>query len=250
MKKVAGGLRLDLAAFRELEAFAQLGTELDAATQSRLDRGYRMVEILKQGQYQPMNVIDQVLMIYAGDPKEGEKAVAPLRALAEPIADMLKPMRYKDIFMPEDASYHPTAVSRNLFIDHIDQTVAATALDWLGRVEAPVKALQFRVMGGAMARVAKETTAYAHRQNPIMCNIACFYETAPEKAEKQKWVDGFAKALNQGDNEAYANFLGPAEQDRLLDAYPQSTLSRLKKIKAKYDPGNQFRLNVNIAPNT
>ena len=66
MKKVAGGLRLDLAAFRELEAFAQLGTELDAATQSRLDRGYRMVEILKQGQYQPMNVIDQVLMIYAG----------------------------------------------------------------------------------------------------------------------------------------------------------------------------------------
>jgi F-type H+-transporting ATPase subunit alpha len=66
MKKVAGGLRLDLAAFRELEAFAQLGTELDAATQARLDRGYRMVEVLKQGQYQPMNVIDQVLMIYAG----------------------------------------------------------------------------------------------------------------------------------------------------------------------------------------
>jgi F-type H+-transporting ATPase subunit alpha len=66
MKKVAGGLRLDLAAFRELEAFAQLGTELDAATQARLDRGYRMVEILKQGQYQPMHVVDQVLIIYAG----------------------------------------------------------------------------------------------------------------------------------------------------------------------------------------
>ncbi|MEZ6101379.1 MAG: F0F1 ATP synthase subunit alpha [Pirellulaceae bacterium] len=66
MKKVAGGLRLDLAAFRELEAFAQLGTELDAATQSQLDRGYRMVELLKQPQYKPMNVIDQVLSIYAG----------------------------------------------------------------------------------------------------------------------------------------------------------------------------------------
>jgi F-type H+-transporting ATPase subunit alpha len=66
MKKVAGGLRLDLAAFRELEAFAQLGTDLDAATQSRLDRGYRMVEILKQGQYQPMAVVDQVFVIYAG----------------------------------------------------------------------------------------------------------------------------------------------------------------------------------------
>jgi F-type H+-transporting ATPase subunit alpha len=66
MKKVAGGLRLDLASFRELEAFAQLGTDLDAATQSRLDRGYRMVELLKQGQYQPMDVVDQVLSIYAG----------------------------------------------------------------------------------------------------------------------------------------------------------------------------------------
>jgi F-type H+-transporting ATPase subunit alpha len=66
MKKVAGGLRLDLASFRELEAFAQLGTELDAATQARLDRGYRMVELLKQPQYQPMHVVDQVLSIYAG----------------------------------------------------------------------------------------------------------------------------------------------------------------------------------------
>jgi F-type H+-transporting ATPase subunit alpha len=66
MKRVAGGLRLDLAAFRELEAFAQLGTDLDAATQARLDRGYRMVEILKQGQYQPLNVVDQVLIIFAG----------------------------------------------------------------------------------------------------------------------------------------------------------------------------------------
>lgn len=66
MKKVAGGLRLDLSAFRELEAFAQLGTELDAATQSRLDRGYRMIELLKQGLHQTMTVTDQVLSIYAG----------------------------------------------------------------------------------------------------------------------------------------------------------------------------------------
>jgi F-type H+-transporting ATPase subunit alpha len=66
MKKVAGGLRLNLAAFRELEAFAQLGTELDPATQARLDRGYRLVELLKQGQYKPLNVVDEVLVIFAG----------------------------------------------------------------------------------------------------------------------------------------------------------------------------------------
>jgi F-type H+-transporting ATPase subunit alpha len=66
MKQIAGSLRLDLAAFRELEAFAQLGTELDKATQSQLDRGYRMVEILKQPQFKPMNVIDQVMVLFAG----------------------------------------------------------------------------------------------------------------------------------------------------------------------------------------
>src|SRR5574339_430878 len=66
MKKIAGALRLDLAAYRELEAFAQLGTELDKATQSQLDRGARLVELLKQPQYKPMPVEQEVMMIYAG----------------------------------------------------------------------------------------------------------------------------------------------------------------------------------------
>ncbi|HEV7504066.1 MAG TPA: F0F1 ATP synthase subunit alpha [Thermoanaerobaculia bacterium] len=66
MKKVAGSLRLDLAAFRDLEAFSQLGTELDTATQRQLDRGQRMVELLKQPQYKPYNVNEEVLSIFAG----------------------------------------------------------------------------------------------------------------------------------------------------------------------------------------
>ena len=66
MKKFAGSLRLDLAQFRELEAFAQMGTELDAATKKQLDRGIRLVEILKQGQYVPMPVEEQVAIIFSG----------------------------------------------------------------------------------------------------------------------------------------------------------------------------------------
>jgi F-type H+-transporting ATPase subunit alpha len=66
MKEVAGSLRLDLASFRELEAFAQLGTELDPASQKQLDRGGRMVELLKQGQYMPFDAIDQCLSIFSG----------------------------------------------------------------------------------------------------------------------------------------------------------------------------------------
>ena len=66
MKQVAGTLRLDLAQYREMAAFAQFGSELDKATQAQLARGARMVELLKQGQYKPMAVADQVLTIYAG----------------------------------------------------------------------------------------------------------------------------------------------------------------------------------------
>ena len=66
MKKVAGTLRLDLAQFRELAAFAAFGSDLDAATQKQLSRGERLVELLKQGQYQPMEVVDQVISIFAG----------------------------------------------------------------------------------------------------------------------------------------------------------------------------------------
>jgi F-type H+-transporting ATPase subunit alpha len=91
MKKVAGGLRLDLASFRELEAFAQLGTDLDAMTQSRLDRGYRMVELLKQTQYKPMSVYEQVVSIYAAT--RGHMDDVPVAKIADFETRLLEFMR-------------------------------------------------------------------------------------------------------------------------------------------------------------
>lgn len=91
MKKVAGSLRLDLAAFRELEAFAQLGTELDKATQQQLDRGYRMVELLKQPQFRPLPAADQVMSIYAGSKGYFDKVPVPRVQEAE--SNMLEFMR-------------------------------------------------------------------------------------------------------------------------------------------------------------
>ena len=66
MKQVAGQLRLDLAQYRELAAFAQFGSDLDAATRAQLDRGERLTEMLKQGQYEPMSVAEMVINLYAG----------------------------------------------------------------------------------------------------------------------------------------------------------------------------------------
>jgi FAD/FMN-containing dehydrogenase len=189
-----------------------------------------------------------VLMVYAGDPAEGAKVIAPIKALAKPYADLTKPMRYKDIFLPEQEGYHPKAVSKNMHLDTIDLTVANQIIEWLDKSQAPMKALQFRVLGGAMAQVSDDATAYAHRQNPIMINIATFYETEAQKQERKKWVADFYDALYQGTHEAYVGFLGPDEQDRLPDVYPQATLSRLKTVKSQYDPDNCFRLNYNILP--
>src|SRR5438093_197351 len=81
MKKIAGSLRLDLAAYRELEAFAQLGTELDKATQAQLDRGARLVELLKQPQYKPMPLEQEVMVIYAGT--KGYLADVPVNRIQE-----------------------------------------------------------------------------------------------------------------------------------------------------------------------
>ncbi len=66
MKQVAGTLKLDLAQYRELASFSQFGSDLDKATQSQLDRGIRLVEILKQPQYQPMSMAQEVVVLYAG----------------------------------------------------------------------------------------------------------------------------------------------------------------------------------------
>jgi F-type H+/Na+-transporting ATPase subunit alpha len=91
MKQIAGSLRLDLAAFRDLEAFAQLGTELDKATQAQLDRGYRMVEILKQPQFKPMHVVDQVLIIFAAS--KGYIDKVPIKQVAAWEEQFLRFMR-------------------------------------------------------------------------------------------------------------------------------------------------------------
>jgi F-type H+-transporting ATPase subunit alpha len=91
MKKVAGSLRLDLAAFRDLEAFAQLGTELDQATQRQLDRGQRMVESLKQPQYQPYSVNEEIISIFAGT--RGLLDDIPVRDVARFETAMLKHFR-------------------------------------------------------------------------------------------------------------------------------------------------------------
>jgi FAD/FMN-containing dehydrogenase len=188
------------------------------------------------------------LVCYAGDPVEGEHCLATFRGLAEPLADLLRPMAYHELFPPEDPSYHPTAVGRTMFVDRIDRNDAKTILEFLSASDAPLRVAQLRVLGGAMARVRPEATAFAHRHNKLLVNLAAFYAGESDRPARQQWVNEFAAALHQGNEGAYVNFLNNEGRGRVRAAYPGATWDRLQAIKRQYDPANFFRLNENIAP--
>jgi FAD/FMN-containing dehydrogenase len=194
-------------------------------------------------------LVIMAMLIYAGEVEAGERAIAPFRSIAEPVADMVKPMRYPEIYPPDEGD-HPVASTRTMFVDAIDRSVAQTIVDHLRASTAQMAAAEIRVLGGAMARVPSDATAFAHRGSRIMVNIAAMYGRPDEAMAHEPWVNDFAAALRQGEGGAYVNFLGDEGEARVRKAYPGPTWDRLAAVKARYDPTNLFRLNQNIPPAT
>jgi FAD/FMN-containing dehydrogenase len=190
------------------------------------------------------------MLVYAGEIEAGERAVAPFRTLTEPIADMVGPMRYPEIYPPDDDDYHPVSSARTMFVEHVDLAAAEKIVEYLQRSTAQMAVAQIRVLGGAMARVPASATAFAHRGSRIMVNVAAVYGHPNEAPKYEPWVAAFAAALRQGDGGAYVNFLGDEGEARVRAAYPGTTWDRLIEIKDRYDPTNLFRLNQNVPPAT
>jgi FAD/FMN-containing dehydrogenase len=188
------------------------------------------------------------LIAHVGDPAAGQAALAPFRELATPVADMLRPMPYPEIYPPEEGEYHPLAIARTMFVDKVDLPVAEAIVAHLGKSDAAMRVAQLRVLGGAMARVSPDATAFAHRHSRILVNLASFYEGPHDVEKRTAWVNDFVKLMQQGDTGAYVNFVADEGPKRVHDAYPGATWDRLAALKAKYDPENLFRLNQNIPP--
>jgi FAD/FMN-containing dehydrogenase len=188
------------------------------------------------------------LMTYAGDVQAGERAVAPFRALATPIADMLRPMEYSGMYPPEEEEYRPKAVFRTMFLDSVDIAAAERIVEQVGSAGAMMSVTQIRVLGGAMARVPADATAFAHRDSRIMANVAAIYDDDADRDRLAAWVDDLSGELRQGDDGAYVGFLGDEGEERVRAAYPGATWDRLAEVKARYDPDNVFRLNQNVPP--
>jgi FAD/FMN-containing dehydrogenase len=191
-------------------------------------------------------LIIMAMMMYVGDPESGEKVLAPFRAIAKPLADTLKPMRYLEIFGPEDTSYHPTAAAQNMFMKTVDTEIAQIIIDRLRDSDATMRVVQLRALGGKFGQVANEATAFAHRTNQIMVNIAAFYVGPEDQQVREAWVADFAKLLNQGYSGAYVGFVGKRDAVSTHAAYPKRTWERLVEIKRRYDPTNFFHHNQNI----
>jgi FAD/FMN-containing dehydrogenase len=189
------------------------------------------------------------LLCYVGDATAAQQVLAPFRSVATPIADMLKPMRYPEIYPPEEAEYHPIGPSQTMFVDRVDHTSAQTIVDRLNASDAAMRVAQLRPLGGAVARVPDGATAYAHRDRRFMVNVATLCKDLEEAAARRPWVEDFASALRNGGNTgAYVGFLGDEGPQRVRDAYPGPTWERLAHIKATYDPANLFHGNQNIPP--
>ena len=188
------------------------------------------------------------MMAFVGPADEAERALTPFRSLAEPIADLVKPSPYPDMYPPEDPDYHPTAVARTLMMDRVDPETAALIVDRLNASDASMRVVQLRVLGGAMARVPADATAFAHRSSRILANVAAFYEGADDRAAREAEVDRLTAELRQDDSGAYVNFVGDEGEAGVRSAYPGRTYERLAEIKGRYDPGNLFRLNQNVPP--
>src|SRR5258708_8621384 len=140
-------------------------------------------------------LVSMAMMVYTGDLEVGQRAVAPFRALATPIADMIRPMHYPEMYPPEQAGYHPVAASRTMFIDTIDQHTLDVIFENVPASSAQMAVIQLRVLGGAMARIPNDATAFAHRHRRLIVNIAALYGNLAEAAQHEAWVGNFAAAL-------------------------------------------------------
>lgn len=188
------------------------------------------------------------MLVHAGPLEDGERAVAPFRALAKPFADLVRRMPYPEIYPPDDPDYRPLAAARTMFVDRVGRADAETIVERLSCSTAQLPVAQLRVLGGAMAAVPAEATAFAHRASRIMVNVAAVFGDPDEASGHEAWVDATAAALRQSDDGAYVNFLGDEGEERVRAAYPGATWERLRAVKERYDPTNLFRLNQNIPP--
>jgi FAD/FMN-containing dehydrogenase len=131
----------------------------------------------------------------------------------------------------------------------VDDVAPEAILENLETATAPLAGIQVRVLGGAMARIPDDATAFGHRQARLLVNVAAMYNRPEDGPAHEAWASGLETALSGGaPTGAYVGFLGDEGEAGTRRAYPPATLERLAEVKRRYDPDNLFRLNANVPP--
>ena len=190
--------------------------------------------------------------LFAGSADEGERALRPLQEWGEPIVDFSGVSTYVaaqssfDEFFPETQRYY----WKSLFLDTLDDTTIDGLIATLGDRPSPQTLIALRHFGGAVGRVPVEATAYPHRRALYNLSIDATWENPADDARMIAWVRQAWQTLrDRTGGGVYLNFAGLGEEnDELARAGYGANYERLRRIKARYDPDNLFRGNINITP--
>jgi FAD/FMN-containing dehydrogenase len=190
-----------------------------------------------------------VMFVWSGDPAEGPAALEPFRKLATPLFEAVMPMPYPGIYqMVAEAEKRGYGSHRSRFLNAIDDADVEAILGAMAAPSSPAAMVQIRALGGAMARVPSDATAFAHRDAPIMMIIITPYEDPATEPVHAAWTQALHEKLAPNAAGVYSNFLESEGEARIRTAYPSGAYERLAEIKGRYDPSNLFHLNQNIRP--
>jgi FAD/FMN-containing dehydrogenase len=191
-------------------------------------------------------------LCYAGDPAQGEKLVEPLRRFGTALGEHVGVQPYAAWQQAFDPLLTPGA--RNYWKSHnfarLDGGVIDTIVEYGTKLPSPQCEIFIGTIGGQTARVAPDATAYASRDANYVMNVHGRWESAAEDERGIAWArDFFARSQPFASGGAYTNFLTQDETDRVAFAYG-AAYKRLRELKKKYDPGNLFRMNQNVKPDS
>jgi len=191
-----------------------------------------------------------IAVMWSGDPARADEALAPLRAIGTPHADVVGPSPYTGfqaafdpLLAPGSRNYWKTHNFADLHDGLIDVLVAR-----LGELPGPQCEIFVAHLGGAVRRVPEDATAYAGRDAEFVMNVHARWDDAAEDARHVAWARATYEATAPfAGGGAYVNFLTGDEGERVRSAYG-ANYDRLAALKAKYDPTNLFRVNQNVQP--
>lgn len=194
-----------------------------------------------------------IVLCWCGDAAEGERVVRPIKSFGPPAVDLIGPLPYAALQSMLDAGA-PAGLQnywKSSFLEAPGDAAIEVMVEHAARARSPLSQVHLHLLGGAMARVPQDATAFAHRDAAFAMNIVGMWQDPAENAIHTRWVREFAEAMApHAASGVYVNFLGDEGEDRVRAAYGPRTHARLVEVKTKYDPENAFRLNQNIRPRT